>query len=55
MVALPAELANRRAKGGRFPIFNTPGRLVHHARRLILRLAAMAVRIAASPPFFVIT
>jgi len=28
-------------------IFNTPGRLVRHARRLLLRLAAVAEGIAA--------
>jgi hypothetical protein len=26
--------------------FHTPGRLVHHARRIILRLAAAAARLA---------
>ena len=39
-LALPAELASARPKRLRFLIFNVPGRLVHHARRLILRLAA---------------
>jgi hypothetical protein len=38
--ALPAELATARPKRLRFLIFNVPGKLVHHARRLILRLAA---------------
>jgi hypothetical protein len=31
----------------RFLIFNTPGRLVHHARNLLLRLAALTEGIAA--------
>ena len=38
--ALPAELATARPKRLRFLIFNVPGKLVHHARQLILRLAA---------------
>jgi hypothetical protein len=46
-LALPAELATARPKRLRFLIFNVPGRLVHHARRLILRLAAEAEWIAA--------
>ena len=46
-LALPAELLTARPKRLRFLIFNTPGRLVHHARRLVLRLAALAERIAA--------
>jgi hypothetical protein len=41
-LALPAELLTARPKRLRFLILNTPGRLVHHARRLILRLAAAA-------------
>jgi Transposase DDE domain group 1 len=45
--ALPAELATARPKRLRFLIFNVPGKLVHHARRLILRLAAAAEWIAA--------
>jgi len=39
-LALPAELLTARPKRLRFLLFNMPGRLVHHARRLILRLAA---------------
>jgi hypothetical protein len=31
----------------RFLIFNTPGRLVHHARSLLLRLAALPEWITA--------
>jgi hypothetical protein len=46
-LALPAELATARPKRLRFLIFNVPGKLVHHARRLILRLAAAAEWIAA--------
>src|SRR5437867_1325679 len=38
-LALPAELLTARPKRLRFLIFHTPGRLVHHARRLSLRLA----------------
>jgi hypothetical protein len=30
----------------RFLIFNTPGRLVHHARSIMLRLATTAERLA---------
>ena len=46
-LALPAELVTARPKRLRFLILNTPGRLVHHARRLILRLAKAAEWIAA--------
>jgi hypothetical protein len=46
-LALPPELLTARAKRLRFLLFNTPGRLVHHARRLRLRLAALAEWIAA--------
>lgn len=45
-LALPAELLTARPKRLRFLIFNTPGRLVHHARRLVLRLAMTAARLA---------
>jgi len=45
-LALPAELLTARPKRLRFLIFNTPGRLVHHARRLVLRLATTAARLA---------
>jgi len=38
-LALPPELATARPKRLRFLIFNLPGRLVHHARKLILRVA----------------
>jgi hypothetical protein len=45
-LALPAELLTARPKRLRFLIINTPGRLVHHARRIILRLATTAARLA---------
>jgi hypothetical protein len=45
-LALPAELLTARPKRLRFLIFNTPGRLVHHARRLVLRLATTVARLA---------
>ena len=38
-LALPAELLAARPKRLRFLILNTPGKLIHHARRTILRLA----------------
>lgn len=37
-LALPPELLTARPKRLRFLIFNTPGKLVHHARRTFLRL-----------------
>ena len=37
-LALPPELLMARPKRLRFLIFNTPGKLVHHARRTLLRL-----------------
>ena len=46
-LALPAELLTARPKRLRFLIFNTPGRLVHHARNLVLRLATAALGTAA--------
>jgi len=45
-LALPAELLAARPKRLRFLIFNTPGRLVRHARRLVLRVATTAARLA---------
>jgi hypothetical protein len=45
-LALPAELLAARPKRLRFLIFNTAGRLVHHARRMVLRLATKAGRLA---------
>ena len=45
-LALPAELLAARPKRLRFLIFNTPGRLVRHARRMVLRLATTAARLA---------
>jgi hypothetical protein len=38
-LALPPELIAARPKRLRFLIFHTPGKLVHHARRTVLRLA----------------
>src|SRR6266436_4930587 len=45
-LALPAELLAARPKRLRFLIFNTAGRLVHHARRTVLRLATSMQRLA---------
>ena len=46
-LALPPELLAARPKRLRFLLFNMPGRLVHHARRLILRVAAVGKWTAA--------
>jgi hypothetical protein len=46
-LALPAELLRARPKRLRFLIFNTAGRLVHHARSVMLRLAASLQQIAS--------
>jgi hypothetical protein len=46
-LALPAELLTARPKRLRFLLFNMPGRLVHHARNLLLRLATAAQWMAA--------
>jgi hypothetical protein len=46
-LALPAELLRARPKRLRFLIFNTAGRLVHHARRVVLRLASSLAQIAS--------
>jgi hypothetical protein len=43
-LALPAELLTARPKRLRFLIINTPGKLIHHARRTMLRLARSWVR-----------
>jgi hypothetical protein len=45
-LALPPELLAARPKRLRFLIFHTPGRIVQHARRVLLRLAATPERIA---------
>jgi hypothetical protein len=45
-LALPPELLAARPKRLRFLIFHTPGRIVHHARGVLLRLAATRERIA---------
>jgi len=39
-LALPAELLLARPKRLRFLIFHTPGRLIHHARKTVLRLVS---------------
>ena len=46
-LALPAELLTARPKRLRFLLFHMPGRLVHHARRLILRVAGLGKWMAA--------
>ena len=46
-LALPAELLTARPKRLRFLILNTPGRLIHHARRTLLRLAQTSHRFCA--------
>ena len=45
-IALPAELLRARPKRLRFLVLNTAGRIVQHARKTLLRLAALADRIA---------
>ena len=45
-LALPAELLTARPKRLRFLIFNTAGRVVHHARQLVLRLARSTQQLA---------
>ena len=45
-LALPAELLTARPKRLRFLIFHTAGRVVHHARSLVLRLARSAKELA---------
>jgi len=45
-LGLPAELLTARPKRLRFLIFHTPGRIIHHARRMLLRLAATQERMA---------
>jgi len=46
-LALPADLLRARPKRLRFLIFNTAGRLVHHARQVVLRVAASLTQIAS--------
>ena len=46
-LALPPELLAARPKRLRFLIFHIPARVVHHARKLLLRLATTGERIAA--------
>jgi hypothetical protein len=45
-IALPAEVLTARPKRLRFLYLNIPGRLVHHARKIVLRLATSAGRLA---------
>ena len=45
-LALPAEMLTARPKRLRFLIFNTAGRVVCHARSMVLRLAATGERLA---------
>ena len=45
-LALPAELLTARPKRLRFLLFNTPGRVVHHARTMVLRLGTSLERLA---------
>jgi hypothetical protein len=44
--ALPADLLTARPKRLRFLIFHMPGRLVHHARQLSLRLGTAIEELA---------
>ncbi|MGA2476978.1 MAG: IS1380 family transposase [Terriglobia bacterium] len=44
-LALPAELLRARPKRLRFLIFNTPGRVAYHARRMVLRLVTRLERL----------
>jgi hypothetical protein len=46
-LALPAELLTARPKRLRFLILNTPGKLIHHARQTLLRLAQTPNRFTA--------
>ena len=45
-IAMPPELLRARPKRLRFFVINTAGRIVQHARKTLLRLAALADRIA---------
>ena len=45
-LALPAELLTARPKRLRLLILQMPGRVVQHARQMVVRLAAPAARIA---------
>ena len=47
LLILPDELKNARPKRLRFLIFNTAGAIIHHARQIILRLAASEESIRA--------
>jgi hypothetical protein len=39
-LALPGDLSDARPKRLRFLVFNTVGKVIHHARRTLLRLTA---------------
>ena len=43
-LALPPELLQARPKRLRFLIFHTPGKLIHHARQMVLRLVRATAR-----------
>jgi hypothetical protein len=45
-IALPPEVLTARPKRLRFLYLNIPGRLIHHARKIVLRLAICAERLA---------
>src|SRR5256886_3435158 len=45
-LALPPELLSARPKRLRFLIFNTAGQVLHHARKMVLRLATTKERLA---------
>jgi hypothetical protein len=46
-LGLPKELRTARPKRLRFLIFNTAGRVLHHARQMILRLTTTSIRLKA--------
>lgn len=46
-LALPPDLISARPKRLRFLIFNTAGQVLHHARRIFIRLVTTKERIAA--------
>jgi len=39
-LALPGDLSNARPKRLRFLVFNTVGKVIHHARQTVVRLTA---------------
>jgi hypothetical protein len=48
--ALPEEFKTARPKTLRFLLFNTVGRVIHHAREILLRLTSAVVRALSSIP-----